>query len=92
MLLLLIPSSNWFHKVGGATLNDLSANVLCHVFGITNKPVSLLDLNWCLGVGVLVISFCRYFGPVWCRHLYVRTRILKVILCLIGSQCSSFKA
>ena len=68
------------------------ANVLCFVMGIMSKWVSWFDLSSHFGVGVLWIKSYKYWGPMWCRHLNVRTRILKVILCLTGSQWSSFKA
>ena len=55
-------------------------------------PVSELDLKLFLEFCFLVISFRRYTGPIWCTHLYVRMRILKPILCLIGSQCGSLRA
>ena len=34
-----------FHKVGAATLNDLVANVLHFVHGITSKLWSMVDLR-----------------------------------------------
>ena len=41
---------------------------------------------------VFDMSLCKYCGPIPCTHLYVRIRILKAILCLIGNQCRCFKA
>ena len=81
-----------FHKVGLATLKDLSVKVLHLVLGINSKYGSVLDLRlYLVGCG-LCISFCKYWGPMPCRHLYVRVRILKAILYLIGNQCRCLSA
>ena len=41
----LMPLGRSFHRVGAATLNDLAANVLHFVRGITSKLWSMVDLR-----------------------------------------------
>ena len=41
----LMSLGRLFHKVGAATLNDLAANVLHFVCGITSKLWSMVDLS-----------------------------------------------
>ena len=85
--MFLMSSGNEFQSTGVATLNDLAANVLHVVLGISslcedqNLRPGLVGFN-------STIKSLRYWGPVPLRHLCVSTRILKFIHCHIGNQWS----
>ena len=63
-------SGSWFHKVGAATLKDLSANVLSLVLSINSKSLCLANLK-----PVLLL----YWGDQFLNVL--RTSFVDTLMC-----------
>ena len=78
-------SGRAFHKMGPATLKALLANLIRNDGSINRYLFS--DLNDLFGLYRLISSH-RYCGAVPRIHLYINTRILNSIRCLIGNQWS----
>ena len=88
----LICSGNWFQILGPLQEKDLSAKVEHWVRNSTKRCEDnelersrlTLDCSWSMSD--------MYWGVWWRMDLKTRTRILKSMRCLIGSQWSSMRS
>ena len=87
---LRIKRGKAFHNVGAAILNDLSPKVFKErKEGVIRTNSSLFELKLYLEDGDLKLrSSFKYSGACPFKALYVINNILKLILNLIGNQCS----
>ena len=79
----------FFQSSGAEALKDLAVKVFSLVLGLSSK-FPLFEHNPSLAGLCGDMSSCRYCGPSPCSDLYVSTKILYAIHCLIGSQCRLF--
>ena len=85
----LVLLGNTFQSLGAATRKDLSPKDFRLDFCMTRRLILFdwEDLSWLFGVKRSRRSTI-YFGAMPFIALYVRSRILYAISCLIGSQCN----
>ena len=88
-----ISKSRAFHNVGAAYTKDLSKNEFAHVLliGGTHNKQGSKDTRVRIVV-ILTLSLIKshkYSGALLLTALYVKSKILKLILSLILNQCNS---
>ena len=84
----LICSGNWFQILGPKQESDLSAKVE-HWMRSSQNDVK--TMNWSVAVWHWTV-LDMYWGVWWWMDLKTRTRILRSMLSLIGSQWSSMRS
>ena len=83
----LIPSGMSFHNCGDTTEKERKP-LLRRLYLTSKRRWPLANLKLRLGI-YLVTRSDKYEGGMPFRHLKVIKRILKIIGCSVGSQCSS---
>ena len=62
--------------IGAAYLNDLTANILCLIFGISSIGPLVFECMLSYAEFQMVMSFWRYLGATLLMHLNVSSTIL----------------
>ena len=90
---LLISRGKLFHKIGGATIKDLSLNVL-YVLKLTylSKIPFELERNLYLPSFLILISSVIYPGAKPLRALNIKNKILNYMRNVTGSQCKLYNS